>query len=218
MSKSCRPIPVFRRRQRGFSLVEVLVSIVVLSFGMLGMVGLQAAALQANREAKYQSAAVTLARELAEMMRGNKDVAIDTTAAKNPYLRAVSAALTAPTPSRCLDVAASTRCSAVAITPPDPHTNATPQQVTIANAQMTEWLERLDAEVPGAKVAVCFDTAPYDTTTGLPKWTCSNSGTTAYIKIGWTRASTNRAATGAAAFDRGTAPAIVVPVTAGSGA
>lgn len=72
------------RRAAGFSLIEVLVAIVLLSFGLLGMVGLQAAALQNNREARLQSAAVDLARELAEMMRGNKDVAALTSA--NPYL------------------------------------------------------------------------------------------------------------------------------------
>lgn len=60
------------RTSRGFSLVEVLVAIVVLSFGLLGMVGMQAFALQANREARLQGQAAVLARELAEMMRGNK--------------------------------------------------------------------------------------------------------------------------------------------------
>jgi len=33
----------------GFPLIEVLVAIVVLSFGLLGMVGMQAASLHANR-------------------------------------------------------------------------------------------------------------------------------------------------------------------------
>ena len=47
---------------RGFTLLEVLVAIVVLSFGVLGAVGLQAAALQANREARNQSTAVALGR------------------------------------------------------------------------------------------------------------------------------------------------------------
>ena len=37
-----------RRATGGFTLVEVLVSIVVLSFGMLGIVGVQAFALQSN--------------------------------------------------------------------------------------------------------------------------------------------------------------------------
>ena len=56
----------------GFTLLEVLVAIVVLSFGVLGMVGLQTAALNAHREARLQSVGVRLASELAELMRGNK--------------------------------------------------------------------------------------------------------------------------------------------------
>ena len=64
------------RRHSGFSLVEVLISIVVLSFGLLGMVGMQAAALQSNREARLQSSAVLLARDMADMMRGNKTQAL----------------------------------------------------------------------------------------------------------------------------------------------
>ena len=75
-----------RRATGGFTLVEVLVSIVVLSFGMLGIVGVQAFALQSNREARLQSHAVNLARELAEMMRGNNQIGIKSAAADNPYL------------------------------------------------------------------------------------------------------------------------------------
>jgi type IV pilus assembly protein PilV len=77
-----RTVPALRR-SRGFSLLEVLISMVILSFGLLGMVGLQAAALQANRQARIQATAGSLAHELAEMMRGNKDVGL-LTAANNP--------------------------------------------------------------------------------------------------------------------------------------
>jgi len=51
---------------------------------MLGVVGGEAAALQSNKEARYQAAAVRFARELGELMRGNKDVAIATATADNP--------------------------------------------------------------------------------------------------------------------------------------
>ena len=54
------------------TMIESMVAIVVLCFGMLGVVG-----LQSNKEARYQASATRLARELAEMMRGNKDIAID---------------------------------------------------------------------------------------------------------------------------------------------
>ena len=72
------------RSEGGFTLVEVLVAIVILAFGMLGTVGMQAFAIQANRDARLQAQAVVFARELAEMMRGNKEIAVKTTAAANP--------------------------------------------------------------------------------------------------------------------------------------
>lgn len=191
--------PTNIRSQSGFSLIEVLVSVVVLSFGLLGMVGLQAAALQGNRDARLQSTAVSLARELAEMMRGNKDVALLTAA--NPYLGGFSSPLTPSTTSYCLTVG----------------TTACTTPTAIANAQMTEWLARVDAELPGAQVAVCVDSAPFNAS-GNPVWLCTPGGTaaTTVIKIGWTRGSTNRSATGAAALQRATTPSIVFPITAGS--
>ena len=190
---------------KGFSLVEVLISIIILSFGLLGMVGLQAAAIQANRDARLQSVASALARELAEMMRGNKQIGLLTGSA-NPYLgdfsNPVAATPLAPaTASYCLNVGA-TACSS---------------QTDTANAEMTDWLARVDAELPGAHVKVCADAQPFDTTSGLPLWPCSTgTGATSVIKIGWTRNSTNRAATGSAAFDRASAPSIVLPITPGN--
>ena len=187
----------------GFSLVEVLVSIVILSFGMLGMVGLQAGALQANREARFQSVASSMATELAEMMRGNKSVSLATGTA-NTYLISVTnstgATPLAPvTAAYCLDVG-TTACSS---------------DLAVANAQMTEWLSRLDTQLPGARVVVCSDSAPFDSD-GLPVWACgTGANATMVIKIGWTRGSTNRANTGTAAFDRSTVPSVVLPVTPG---
>ncbi len=188
------------RHAGGFSLVEVLVSIVVLSFGLLGMVGMQAASLKSNREARLQSSAVVLARELAEMIRGNKALGI-LAATANPYLGTFSSTpLVATTPLYCLSVGTTACASATAV----------------ANAQMTEWLARVDAELPGAKVAVCYDSAPFDAN-GIPQWTCGTAaGGVITVKIGWTRGSTNRASTGADALDVATTPAVIFPVTAGS--
>ena len=188
-------------RAYGFSLVEVLVSIVVLSFGLLGMVGMQAAALQSNREARLQSSAVTLGREFAELMRGNKAIALLATSATNPYLGSFSTPLAATAPSYCLNVAAGT----TACTDP----------TEIASAQMTEWLTRVDSELPGARVDTCFDSDPFDAG-GLPRWTCTNTGGVVVVKIGWTRSATDRSQTGTAAFEKATVPSVIFSVTAGS--
>ena len=187
----------------GFSLVEVLVSIVVMTFGLLGMVGMQAAALKANREARIQSSAISLAKELADMIRGNKAVGVATTS--NPYLGDFnSVPLAAASPSYCLSVRSSTTCADV---------------TAVANSQMTEWLARVDAELPGARVMSCRDNSPYDSD-GLPEWTCtSGADEVVVIKIGWTRGSTDKSRTGGTAFenvgDTGSRPSIVLAVTAG---
>jgi type IV pilus assembly protein PilV len=193
-----------RSRNGGFSLIEVLVAIVVLSFGLLGMVGLQAASLQANRDARLQSTAILQARDLAEAMRGNKAVAISGT---NPYLgdfQSVAGAPLVPTvASYCLNVGLD--CAGGT-----PSANA----VATANAQMTEWLARVSSELPGARVRICRDSAPYDGTAGLPQWPCTSAGTDiVVIKIGWTRASLRR---GASALDRAERPSVMLPVTPGS--
>jgi len=187
----------------GFSLIEVLVSIVVLSFGLIGVVGMQAAALQANRESRAQSSAAALIRELAETIRANKAEGVKP-APNNPYLGSFSSPLVATTPSYCLNVASTTPCAGA---------------TDIANAQMTEWLARVDAELSGARVVLCFDSAPYDAN-GLPRWACDDAGNIMVIKFSWTHGSTDRSKTGTNALERATddssRPLIVLPVTAGS--
>ncbi len=57
--------------QRGASLLEVLITILILSFGLLGIAGLTAASLQANKIAQFQSTALQLVNDYADRMRGN---------------------------------------------------------------------------------------------------------------------------------------------------
>ena len=219
--------PIIRRHatQQGFSLMEVLVSIVVLSFGLLGMVGMQAAALQSNREAKLQSLAAGYAKELAEMMRGNSEVGVlnntsnlylgDFTRPSSGLPRVVSSEncyLTSGGLGRCQSATgAASRlgnltCSGSFASMPMP--------CRVARWELNDLLDRLERDLPGSRVRVCFDETPYDAS-GQPEWGCSDSGTNAVIKIGWTRRSTNSSLTGDLAFERAIAPSMVVSVTPG---
>ncbi len=77
-----------RRKQLGSSLLEVLVSILLLSFGMLALAGMQAYSVAAQKNAANRAIASALANELAELVRlnpagfaaGNYDVAMLTNA------------------------------------------------------------------------------------------------------------------------------------------
>ncbi len=53
-----------RQRQRGFSLIEVLVSILVFSLGVLGLVSLQATSMRMSSDARYRADAAFLADQL----------------------------------------------------------------------------------------------------------------------------------------------------------
>jgi len=59
------------RYQRGDTLIEVLVAIVLLSLGMLAMAATHAAAARAQRGSHHYALAVALAEGLAERIRGN---------------------------------------------------------------------------------------------------------------------------------------------------
>ncbi|NOS87695.1 MAG: type IV pilus modification protein PilV [Methylococcaceae bacterium] len=60
------------KTERGFTLIEVLVAMVVLSIGLLGLAGLQATSLKSNQSAYHRSQATQLAYEMADRMRANR--------------------------------------------------------------------------------------------------------------------------------------------------
>jgi type IV pilus assembly protein PilV len=59
------------RTSRGFSLIEPLVAVVVLSVGLIGIAGILFASLRGNAKALRRAAAVTLSADLAERIRMN---------------------------------------------------------------------------------------------------------------------------------------------------
>lgn len=65
--------PAVRARQAGFTLVEVLIALIVLSIGMLGIAALYLESLRASRSALYRTQAVTLASDIADRIRSNRD-------------------------------------------------------------------------------------------------------------------------------------------------
>ena len=182
--------------QVGFSLIEVLVAIIVLSVGMLGAVGMQSAALRSNKESKNLAAAVMFARELGERMRGNHSVAIKTVASDNPYL--FDTTLTGTSSVATFNVNCFTAGCSV------PKDSAT--------WDVADWQGRVLAALPTPRVKVCFDKDPYDSA-GIARWACTNDGNLSVLKMSWT--SSNTAGTLTFAANTGV-PMVVLPLTAGS--
>ncbi|MGH8250594.1 MAG: type IV pilus modification protein PilV [Steroidobacteraceae bacterium] len=84
-----RPLP---GGQRGATLIEALVALLVLSIGLLGVAGLQVQALRNNHGAHLRSQATVLAQDILDRMRANRDAALG-----NAYVIAVGATPTGTT-------------------------------------------------------------------------------------------------------------------------
>jgi type IV pilus assembly protein PilV len=61
-----------RRKVRGFTLVEVLIALIVLSIGLLGIAAMYVETLRANRSALSRTQAIALASDLADRIRSNR--------------------------------------------------------------------------------------------------------------------------------------------------
>jgi len=64
------------KKQRGFSLVEVLIALIIMSVGMLGIAGLYVQSMQAGRTSLFRHHAVTLAGDVADRIRANPTAGI----------------------------------------------------------------------------------------------------------------------------------------------
>ena len=80
------------RRQRGISLIEVLIALLLLSFGLMGMVGLKMVGLKHTGNANARAAASIHATDILDRMRanpvravaGNYNLALDAAAPADP--------------------------------------------------------------------------------------------------------------------------------------
>jgi type IV pilus assembly protein PilV len=163
-----------RARRGGFSLIEVLVSILVLSFGMLGVASLLATSLSGSHTSSMRTQAIVLADDLADRMRANRVTAIS--AGPNNYEGI------APSENRCRAVHYGHRHAApVACTP-----------AQLAADDLFDWQAQIAAVLPGGAGVVCIDSTPDDGTSGAPA--CDGAGGAYAIKEFWSEKQSRGAA------------------------
>lgn len=119
----------FLQRQRGLSLVESLVALVVLALGIMGLAGVQARMLAESRTANHRATAIGFIDDLSNRILLNRDAAM-----ANSYALAWSATRTA------------VDCTATAATP------CTGAQ--LAQSDLNLWRLALRAALPGANARV----------------------------------------------------------------
>jgi len=101
---------------RGFTLLEVLIAIVIFSFGMLAMAGVLVLSVRVNQSAYLRTQAVFLAQSIADRMRANSSWALWTNLYNGSWSSAQAGAATCQpsgTPASCAFGAIATRDIAV---------------------------------------------------------------------------------------------------------
>ena len=160
-----------KRRETGFSLIEVLVSIVILGIGMLGAAGLQLATLRSNHFTAQASVATQLVRDYEEITQMLRSAAISSSEGTSALSGLDTATADSSTIPNCQT------------------TTATCDSGQLATFMLDEWKARVKTQLPGGRAVVCRDSAPKDTSgtnAGLYHWACDDKGDMLMVKIGWT--------------------------------
>ena len=137
---------MWMQKRHGFTLIEVLVTLVILMFGMLGLAGLVMKGHHANFEAYQRNQALTIANDLAERLKANQITPSGTfTNTSTAAAYVLGAPLLTP-----LGGPASTKYKALFVD----HTTPDCRAVTCTRAQMVEYdLGLWEAELLGGNEA-----------------------------------------------------------------
>ena len=147
---------VSRRRHAGFTMMEVLVSIVIITVGLLGIAGLQALSLRSTAGAGLRTIATQLAYDITDRMRANAE-GVSTGA----YTTTASPASV----PGCY--------------------NATCTFSQMAQQDLQTWLTRVQTQLPDGQAVICRDSSdPENATSGVTG--CDNAASAPYyVKIFW---------------------------------
>jgi type IV pilus assembly protein PilV len=127
-------------------MIEILITLVILSIGLLGIAGLQLTGLQSNRSAYYRSQATVIASDMIDRMRTNVD---GVTA--NAYDNADTSKL--PSDPNCIST--SNGCSAA----------------SLANNDIREWGSDITSLLPSGRGTITANAGIYTVTVN---WVESN--------------------------------------------
>ncbi len=128
---------VMHKRHSGFNLIENMVTLFIISVGMLGIAGMQLTALKVNQNSHYYSQALILGKDLADRMRANMVGVVN-----GHY-----------------DLGAGTLDMAIEINPFCQNTVGCSAR-DMAGHDIQEWWNKLEATLPVGNGFVCIDSTP----------------------------------------------------------
>lgn len=151
----------------GFTMIEVMVALLVLSIGLFGMLGITANSLKLTSSANYRTVAAQQAYAMAETLRANPA----TLGVTLPTDTAFVSTTPASTPA-CVTAVGCTRSAFI-------------------NNAVYMWQQAVQANLPSGAGTVCRDSSaasnPPNTSGSSISWNCSGSGQYV-VKVCWNEA------------------------------
>jgi len=150
--------------QKGFTLLEVLIAVVVFAIGLLGIAGLQVAGMRFTHGSQLRAVATMQAENMADRMRANA------AGVRDGHYNITGA----------MPTSFSVDCSAAECTPED----LARYDLVLWNSGASGKPDESNAKtLPGGKGVVCNDSTPDDGNES--NWACDNTGIVYAIKLAW---------------------------------
>lgn len=165
------------KQHLGFSLIEILISILIISIGVLGIVAMQGKSIQFTNDSSQRSTAAMLSHDLIELIRSNRTGIVSSSSTIRPtsnYYKAPTTAFTGVNTPACRTIA-----------------GCTPDQM--ASDHMNIWVQQVRNSLPvddatlAASYIICQDSTPNSAA-------CDNLGSAIKIQIAWLSRNSNCAA------------------------
>lgn len=162
-----------RRGAAGFTMLEALVAIVILAFGVLGVANLLIKSFRFAQQSSYDIVALQLANDMAERMRANDAIARNN--GYDPFDTANGAPAVGDAGNlykvECTAGTAPAGCPTMA-----------------ANFDKATWARRVQSSLPGGRAVICRDSTAFNLASGY-SWNCNgatgNENIPLVVKIGW---------------------------------
>ncbi len=155
---------------KGFSLIEVLVALLLTTVGVLGMVALQGRSIQYTQDSVQRNTAVSLANELIEIIRGNPQELYNSAVPKSPVNNGMKAS------------SLFYKEKAEDFTDREDCVTTTTRVAETAKEQRDCWADKVEAMLPGgaalfeSDVSICRSSTPGD---------CDDAGSMLEISLAW---------------------------------
>lgn len=170
-------------RQHGMTIIEVLVSMLILGLGVLVLLATQLRTAAGVREAEQQTIVSQEVQNLIEGMLANPTLSADTTSGSKGWTKKSYAAYINRNNASGTISANSTSMSKQAL----------------ADVQINEFRQALDNRLPNtnASSTICIDSSgAAPTASGTIKWNCDENGATTMVKVIWQVTTDNNNASG----------------------